>query len=176
MGMVWIRVKWCRLQSLDIKHLIRGASIESVAFDSPDYNALQYLPGDTWSGPDVLNRFSWVLHRLFLSRGSDVSLKNREGETPLECCSHNSKVWSTLQTSRRLKESRGRATPAEKLLSRYHTNSPGGRGGGWESWHSYLSRLANLSPSLPSFFYRCLLPLPIVLAYPPFMMGFLVIF
>ncbi|XP_031433094.1 histone-lysine N-methyltransferase EHMT1 isoform X5 [Clupea harengus] len=55
---------------------------------------------------------------LFLSRGSDVSLKNREGETPLECCSHNSKVWSTLQTSRRLKESRGRATPAEKLLSR----------------------------------------------------------
>lgn len=55
-----------------------------------------------------------------------MSLKNREGETPLECCSHNSKVWSTLQASRRLKESRGgRVTFTEKLLNRYGPNTQG---------------------------------------------------
>uniref|UniRef100_A0A8C9ZXX6 Euchromatic histone-lysine N-methyltransferase 1b n=1 Tax=Sander lucioperca TaxID=283035 RepID=A0A8C9ZXX6_SANLU len=33
---------------------------------------------------------------LFLTRGADVFLKNREGETPPDCCSHNSKAWAAL--------------------------------------------------------------------------------
>ena len=58
----------------------------------------------------------WPL-RLFLSRGADVNLKNREGETPPDCCSHSSRVWLTLQTNRRVKEARS-STQGEKVLNR----------------------------------------------------------
>ncbi|XP_026859467.2 histone-lysine N-methyltransferase EHMT1 isoform X3 [Electrophorus electricus] len=63
------------------------------------------------------NRLECII--LFLSRGADVSQKNREGDTPMECCSQNSKVWSTLQASRRQRETSGdESSPGEKLLNR----------------------------------------------------------
>uniref|UniRef100_A0A672TCK0 Histone-lysine N-methyltransferase EHMT1-like n=1 Tax=Sinocyclocheilus grahami TaxID=75366 RepID=A0A672TCK0_SINGR len=39
---------------------------------------------------------------LFLSRGADVNLKNKDGETPLNCCSVNSKMWTILNTNKKL--------------------------------------------------------------------------
>lgn len=52
-------------------------------------------------------------------RGADVNLKNREGDSPLECCSQSSKVWSTLQANKRQREASGeRRASAEKLLNR----------------------------------------------------------
>uniref|UniRef100_A0AAY4CX14 Euchromatic histone-lysine N-methyltransferase 1b n=1 Tax=Denticeps clupeoides TaxID=299321 RepID=A0AAY4CX14_9TELE len=56
------------------------------------------------------------VHVIFIR---NVNQKNREGETPLECCSHSSKVWSALQASRKQGQSRNSAAPAaEKLLNR----------------------------------------------------------
>ncbi|XP_034048989.1 histone-lysine N-methyltransferase EHMT1 isoform X2 [Thalassophryne amazonica] len=43
---------------------------------------------------------------LFLSRGADVFLKNREGETPPDCCSHNSKAWAALQANKRERDAK----------------------------------------------------------------------
>uniref|UniRef100_A0A669DRG7 Euchromatic histone-lysine N-methyltransferase 1b n=1 Tax=Oreochromis niloticus TaxID=8128 RepID=A0A669DRG7_ORENI len=43
---------------------------------------------------------------LLLSRGADVFLKNREGETPPDCCSHNSKVWAALQANRKERDAK----------------------------------------------------------------------
>ncbi|KAM9794895.1 histone-lysine N-methyltransferase EHMT1 isoform 3-T3 [Syngnathus typhle] len=37
--------------------------------------------------------------RLFLSRGADALQKNREGEAPSDCCSHNSKTFAALQAN-----------------------------------------------------------------------------
>lgn len=58
--------------------------------------------------------------RLFLTRGADVFLKNREGETPPDCCSHNSKAWAALQANRRERQDakNDRLTAEEKLLHR----------------------------------------------------------
>lgn len=56
---------------------------------------------------------------LFLSRDSDVTLKNKEGETPLQCASLNSQVWSALQVSQALRDAApDRPTPVEKTVSR----------------------------------------------------------
>ncbi|XP_069370216.1 histone-lysine N-methyltransferase EHMT1 isoform X3 [Paralichthys olivaceus] len=43
---------------------------------------------------------------LFLSRGANVFLKNREGETPPDCCSHNSKAWAALQANRKERDAK----------------------------------------------------------------------
>lgn len=61
------------------------------------------------------------LLRLFLTRGADVFLKNREGETPSDCCSHNSKAWAALQANKREREAKNtRLTRAEeKVLHRF---------------------------------------------------------
>ncbi|XP_077943450.1 histone-lysine N-methyltransferase EHMT1a [Gasterosteus aculeatus] len=56
---------------------------------------------------------------LFLSRGADINQKNKEGETALDCCVFSSKVWTTLNTNKKLTDaSRGRDSPGERLLSR----------------------------------------------------------
>uniref|UniRef100_A0A8C2PTP3 Euchromatic histone-lysine N-methyltransferase 1b n=1 Tax=Cyprinus carpio TaxID=7962 RepID=A0A8C2PTP3_CYPCA len=56
---------------------------------------------------------------LFLSWGADISLKNKEGETPMDCCSQNSKVWNALQASKKQREANSNQTgPVEKLLNR----------------------------------------------------------
>lgn len=56
---------------------------------------------------------------LFLSRGSDVTLKNKEGETPLQCSSLNSQVWVALQMNKTLKESSTDKPPQiEKVVNR----------------------------------------------------------
>lgn len=58
-------------------------------------------------------------HRLFLSRGANVFLRNREGETPPDCCGHNSKVWAVLQASRKERGSNSSMDKAEeKVLHR----------------------------------------------------------
>ncbi|XP_060893414.1 histone-lysine N-methyltransferase EHMT1a [Labrus mixtus] len=56
---------------------------------------------------------------LFLSRGADVNQRNREGETVLDCCVHSSKVWTALNTNKRLTDARrGRDCQGERVLSR----------------------------------------------------------
>ncbi|KAF6726036.1 Histone-lysine N-methyltransferase EHMT1 [Oryzias melastigma] len=56
---------------------------------------------------------------LFLSRGADVSLTNKEGDTALDCCSCGSKVWTALNTNKKLTEARrGRERQGERLLCR----------------------------------------------------------
>ncbi|KTG38537.1 hypothetical protein cypCar_00003000 [Cyprinus carpio] len=56
---------------------------------------------------------------LFLSRGADVNLKNKDGETPLDCCSINSKMWTILNTNKKLTDARrGRDSLRERLLCR----------------------------------------------------------
>lgn len=60
-----------------------------------------------------------ILPRLFLTRGADVFRKNREGETPPDCCSHNTKAWAALQANRRERDAKNsRLNPEEKLLHR----------------------------------------------------------
>lgn len=47
-------------------------------------------------------------------------LKNREGETPPDCCSHNSKAWAALQANRRERDAKNsRHSPEEKILYRF---------------------------------------------------------
>ncbi|XP_032395631.1 histone-lysine N-methyltransferase EHMT1 isoform X2 [Etheostoma spectabile] len=54
---------------------------------------------------------------LFLTKGADVFLKNREGETPPDCCSHNSKAWAALQANRRERDAKNaRLARAEEVL------------------------------------------------------------
>uniref|UniRef100_A0A7N6BLW8 Euchromatic histone-lysine N-methyltransferase 1b n=1 Tax=Anabas testudineus TaxID=64144 RepID=A0A7N6BLW8_ANATE len=61
------------------------------------------------------NRFECVT--LFLSRGADVFLKNREGETPPDCCSHNSKAWVALQANRKERDAKNmRLSQAEEKV------------------------------------------------------------
>uniref|UniRef100_A0A8C2KBL6 Euchromatic histone-lysine N-methyltransferase 1a n=1 Tax=Cyprinus carpio TaxID=7962 RepID=A0A8C2KBL6_CYPCA len=56
---------------------------------------------------------------LFLSRGADVNLKNKDGETPLDCCSITSKMWTILNTNKKLTDARrGRDSLRERLLCR----------------------------------------------------------
>ncbi|KAM9858924.1 histone-lysine N-methyltransferase EHMT1-like [Aulostomus maculatus] len=56
---------------------------------------------------------------LFLSRGVDIDQKNREGQTALDCCIAGSKVWATLNTSKKLKDARRvRDCHGERVLSR----------------------------------------------------------
>lgn len=60
------------------------------------------------------------LLRLFLTRGADVFLKNREGETPPDCCSHNSKAWAALQANRRERDAKNsRLSTEQNVLHRF---------------------------------------------------------
>ncbi|XP_034027154.1 histone-lysine N-methyltransferase EHMT1-like [Thalassophryne amazonica] len=56
---------------------------------------------------------------LFLSRGADSNQQNNEGETPLDCSVNGSKVWTILNTNKKLTNVwRGRDSHGERLLSR----------------------------------------------------------
>ncbi|XP_035496294.2 histone-lysine N-methyltransferase EHMT1a isoform X4 [Scophthalmus maximus] len=56
---------------------------------------------------------------LFLSRGADVTQRNKEGQTALECCVFGSNVWTALNTNKKLTEARrGRDCRGERMLSR----------------------------------------------------------
>ncbi|XP_044218862.1 histone-lysine N-methyltransferase EHMT1a [Thunnus albacares] len=56
---------------------------------------------------------------LFLSRGADVSQRNREGQTALDCCVYGSKVWTALNANKKLTDARrGRDCLGERVLSR----------------------------------------------------------
>uniref|UniRef100_A0A7N9ASU0 Euchromatic histone-lysine N-methyltransferase 1a n=1 Tax=Mastacembelus armatus TaxID=205130 RepID=A0A7N9ASU0_9TELE len=53
---------------------------------------------------------------LFLSRGADVYQRNREEETPLDCCAHGSKVWTALNANKKLTDARrGRDCHGERV-------------------------------------------------------------
>ncbi|XP_070759756.1 histone-lysine N-methyltransferase EHMT1a [Enoplosus armatus] len=56
---------------------------------------------------------------LFLSRGADVNQRNRDGQTTLDCCVYGSKVWTALNTNKKLTDARrGRDCHGERVLSR----------------------------------------------------------
>ncbi|XP_029017964.1 histone-lysine N-methyltransferase EHMT1-like [Betta splendens] len=56
---------------------------------------------------------------LFLSRGADVSQRNKEGETALDCCVYGSRVWMALNTNKKLTDvRRGRDCYGERVFSR----------------------------------------------------------
>ncbi|XP_023144429.2 histone-lysine N-methyltransferase EHMT1a isoform X1 [Amphiprion ocellaris] len=56
---------------------------------------------------------------LFLSRGADISQRNRDGETALDCCKCGSKVWMALNTNKKLTDARrGQERHGEKVLNR----------------------------------------------------------
>nr|XP_046241618.1 histone-lysine N-methyltransferase EHMT1a isoform X2 [Scatophagus argus] len=56
---------------------------------------------------------------LFLSRGADVNQRNRDGETVQDCCVYGSKVWTALNTNKKLTDARrGRDAQGERMLSR----------------------------------------------------------
>ncbi|KAI4789955.1 hypothetical protein KUCAC02_034924, partial [Chaenocephalus aceratus] len=55
---------------------------------------------------------------LFLSRGADITQRNREGGTALDCCMYGSKVWTALSTNKKLTDARrGRDCRGERVLS-----------------------------------------------------------
>nr|XP_061836747.1 histone-lysine N-methyltransferase EHMT1 isoform X2 [Nerophis lumbriciformis] len=60
------------------------------------------------------NRLDCVM--LFLSHGADVFLKNREGETPPDCCGHNTKTFAALQANKREKDAKNVTQAARKIL------------------------------------------------------------
>jgi hypothetical protein len=48
-----------------------------------------------------------------------VTLRNRDGETALDCCAYGSKVWSALATNKKLTDARRQSDGRrETLLSR----------------------------------------------------------
>lgn len=48
-----------------------------------------------------------------------MNLKNKEGETPLQCASLHSQVWGALQMSKALRDAAPeRPVPTEKTVSR----------------------------------------------------------
>ncbi|XP_013879446.1 histone-lysine N-methyltransferase EHMT1 [Austrofundulus limnaeus] len=56
---------------------------------------------------------------LFLSRGADVTLRNKEGDTALDLSTYGSKVWTALNTNKKLTDARrGRDCQGERVLSR----------------------------------------------------------
>ncbi|KAG5280896.1 hypothetical protein AALO_G00065210 [Alosa alosa] len=56
---------------------------------------------------------------LFLSRGADVNMRNRDGDTPLERCRPNSKLWTILNTNKKLTDARkGRDNQGDRVISK----------------------------------------------------------
>uniref|UniRef100_A0A672SHP0 Histone-lysine N-methyltransferase EHMT1-like n=1 Tax=Sinocyclocheilus grahami TaxID=75366 RepID=A0A672SHP0_SINGR len=90
------------------------------ACENNHLDTVRYLLRFTLSNFKFLHRESRLdCVNLFLSRGAGISLKNKEGETPMECCSQNSKVWTALQASKKQREANSNQTgPVEKLLNR----------------------------------------------------------
>lgn len=72
--------------------------------------------------------------RLFLSRGADTELRNKEGDSPLDLTLEHSDVWVALQLNRKIRQgaaSRGLRT--ERIISRWagQQGVGEGRGRGW---------------------------------------------
>lgn len=58
------------------------------------------------------------LYRLFLSRGADIDIMNREGDTPLSLARSDSPVWVSLQINRKLRRGiANRMLRTEKIIS-----------------------------------------------------------
>ncbi|XP_073496405.1 histone-lysine N-methyltransferase EHMT1 isoform X7 [Phyllobates terribilis] len=69
------------------------------------------------------NRYECV--SLFLTHGAEVGLKNKEGETPLECCSPNSQVWTALKNrSNSSEKPKQEEIVLNRDISRGYENTP----------------------------------------------------
>ncbi|XP_041283506.1 histone-lysine N-methyltransferase EHMT2-like, partial [Onychostruthus taczanowskii] len=56
---------------------------------------------------------------LFLSRGADPEVRNKEGDSPLDLTPERSEVWVALQLNRKLRlGAAGRALHTERIVSR----------------------------------------------------------
>ncbi|XP_023804330.1 histone-lysine N-methyltransferase EHMT2-like, partial [Cyanistes caeruleus] len=57
---------------------------------------------------------------LFLSRGADPEVRNKEGDSPLDLTPERSEVWVALQLNRKLRlGAAGRALHTERIVSRW---------------------------------------------------------
>lgn len=60
-----------------------------------------------------------VRPRLFLSRGADPEVRNKEGDSPLDLTPEHSEVWVALELTRKLRQgAAGRALHTERIISR----------------------------------------------------------
>lgn len=60
-----------------------------------------------------------VLCRLFLSRGADIDIVNREGDTPLSLARVDTPVWVALQINRKLRRGiTNRMLRTERIICR----------------------------------------------------------
>lgn len=58
--------------------------------------------------------------RLFLSRGADIDIMNREGDTPLTLARPDSPVWVALQINRKLRRGvSNRLHRTERIICRW---------------------------------------------------------
>lgn len=72
-----------------------------------------------WEPPELQHDFYFTDCRLFLCHGADVSQKNKEGDTALALSVSGSKVWTALNTNKRLTDARReRDCQGERQLSR----------------------------------------------------------
>ncbi|MBN3286835.1 EHMT2 methyltransferase, partial [Polyodon spathula] len=56
---------------------------------------------------------------LFLSRGANIEMRNKEGDTPLDLTLPHSPVWFTLQLNKKVRQGvQNRVTRTEKIISR----------------------------------------------------------
>lgn len=71
------------------------------------------------------------LLRLFLSRGADIDIMNREGDTPLSLARPDSPVWVALQINRKLRRGiSNRLHRTERIICRWVRAGAGPGGGG----------------------------------------------
>lgn len=60
-----------------------------------------------------------VRPRLFLSRGANPEVRNKEGDSPLDLTPEHSEVWVALELTRKLRQgAAGRALHTERIISR----------------------------------------------------------
>lgn len=63
--------------------------------------------------------FFFFFGRLFLSRGADIDIMNREGDTPVTLARPDTPVWVALQINRKLKRGiTNRIIRTERIICR----------------------------------------------------------
>ncbi len=63
--------------------------------------------------------YFFFLCRLFLSRGADIDIMNREGDTPLSLARPDTPVWVALQINRKLRRGiTNRMLRTERIICR----------------------------------------------------------
>lgn len=58
-------------------------------------------------------------YSLFLSRGADTEVRNKEGDSPVDLTLENSEVWFALQLNRKIRQGiLNRSVRTERIISR----------------------------------------------------------